>query len=141
MTSPAAIGEGSGDFGLPQQWINDLAVLPPGQVEHLEVVYFHHTIRCDSCIEAERLTRKTLDTYFAAEMGSGLVALVTADVDSGENAALVEQYAATGPSLYLGITKGKALYIYPVDFWDVLADEGQFLALLRDKIDRVVAGY
>jgi len=122
------------------QWIDDLALLPPGPVERLEVAYFHHTVRCDSCIEAERLTRKTLDTYFTAEMESGLVALVTADVDSGEDAALVQRYAAAGPSLYLGISKGAALYIYPVDFWNSLGDESQFLVLLRGMIDQVLAG-
>ena len=80
------------------QWIDDLALLPPGPVAHLEVAYFHHTVRCDSCIEAERLTRKTMDAYFTAEMESGLVALVTGDVDTGQDGALVGKYAATRPS-------------------------------------------
>ena len=45
------------------QPINDLDQLPPGQAEHVEVAYFHRTQRCAGCIEAERLIRKTFETY------------------------------------------------------------------------------
>jgi hypothetical protein len=137
VTSPPA---GAARAVPSPQWSDDLAPLPPGPVEHLEVAYFHHTVRCDSCIEAERLTRLTLDTYFPAQMESGLVALVSVDVDTGQDAVRVARYAATGPSLYLGITKGGSLYLYPVDFWSVLGSEDQFQDLLGGMIDRILAG-
>lgn len=118
-----------------------LSQLPPGKVEHVEVVYFHRTQRCASCIEAERLTRKTLDTYFADRLKSGGMSLVVADVQKPQNAALARKYEASGSSLYLGILNGGVEYILPVnDVWLVLQNEAKFMTTLRDKINLVYGG-
>ena len=126
--------------GVPQR-IEDLSQLPFGQVEHVEVVYFHLTQRCSGCIEAERLTRKTLDTYFADRLKTGEMSLVVADIQNPQNGALVLKYDAYGPSLYLGIVKGGIEYIWPFyDMWLTSGDEAKFMASLRDKIDIVYYG-
>lgn len=126
--------------GVPQR-IEDLSQLPFGQVEHVEVVYFHLTQRCSGCIEAERLTRKTLDTYFADRLKTGEMSLVVADIQKPQNGALVQKYDAYGPSLYLGIVQGGIEYIWPFyDMWLTSGDEAKFMASLRDKIDIVYYG-
>ena len=123
------------------QQIEDLSHLPPGQVEHVEVAYFHRTHRCAGCIEAERLIRKTFDTYFTDQLESGEMSLVVADVQKQQNAALVQKYNAYGSSLYFGIVKDGTQYIWPVsDIWFALGDEPRFMALLRDKINIVYGG-
>ncbi len=105
------------------------------------MAYFHLTKRCSGCIEAERLTRKTLDTYFADRLQSGEMSLVVADVQKQENAALVQKYNAYGPSLYLGIIKDGIEYIWSVsDIWFALEDEPKFMALLRDRINIAYGG-
>ncbi len=127
--------------GKPVQSIKDLSQLPPGQAEHVAVVYFHRTQRCASCIEAERLIRKTLDTYFADKLKSGVMSLVVADVQKPQNAPLVRKYDAWGSSLYLGIVKGGVEYTWAViDIWFAMGDEPKFMALLRDKINTVYGG-
>ena len=127
--------------GKPVQSIKDLSQLPPGQAEHVAVVYFHRTQRCASCIEAERLIRKTLDTYFADQLKSGVMSLVVADVQKPQNAPLVRKYDAWGSSLYLGIVKGGVEYTWAVsDIWFAMGDEPKFMALLRDKINTVYGG-
>jgi hypothetical protein len=124
------------------QPINDLDQLPPGQAEHVEVAYFHRTQRCAGCIEAERLIRKTLDTYFTDRLQTGEMSLMVADVQKQENAALVQKYNAWGSSLYFGIVKDGTQYIWPVsDIWFALGDEPRFMALLRDKINIVYGGH
>ena len=124
------------------QRIEDLSQLPFGQVEHVEVVYFHLTQRCSGCIEAERLTRKTLDTYFADRLKTGAMSLVVADIQNPQNAALVQKYDAYGPSLYLGIVKGGIEYIWPFyDIWLTSGDEVKFILSLRDKIVIVYYGH
>ena len=123
------------------QRINDLGQLPSGPVEHIEVAYFHRTQRCSSCIEAERLTRKTLDTYFADQLQSGEMSLVVVDFQKQQNAALAQEYDAYGPSLYLGILKDGVKYIWPIsDIWFALDDEAEFMALLSDRINIVCGG-
>ncbi|MGA9350476.1 MAG: nitrophenyl compound nitroreductase subunit ArsF family protein [Anaerolineae bacterium] len=123
------------------QQIKDLGQLPPGRTERVEVAYFHRTQRCSSCIEAERLTRKTLDAYFADRLKSGEMSLVVTDVQKPQNAALVQKYDAYGPSLYLGTIKDGIEYIWPVsDIWFALSDEPKFMALLRDRINIAYGG-
>ena len=120
------------------QPIDELGQLPPGRPDHVEVVYFHLAERCSGCLEAERLTRKTLDTYFANRLQSGEMSLVVADLQDPQNAALVQKYDAYGPSLYLGIMKDGAEYTWPVnDIWFTVSDEPEFMASLLDKLDTV----
>jgi len=122
--------------------IKDLGQLPPGQAEHVEVVYFHRTQRCAGCTEAERLVRKTFDTYFTDQLQSGELSLVVADVQKQENAALVQKYNAYGSSLYFGIVKDGTQYLWPVsDIWFALGDEPRFMALLLDKINTIYGGH
>ncbi len=108
----------------------------PGLVEHVEVAYFHTTQRCASCLEVERLTRKTLDTFFSSELKSGAVSLVVADVQKSENAALVKKYDAFAPALYLGARKGGTWYIWMDSVvWLMLDDEAKFMDSLRASIN------
>ncbi len=123
------------------QPINDLDQLPPGQAEHVEVAYFHRTQRCASCIEAERLVRKTFDTYFTDQLESGEMSLVVADVQKPQNAALAEKYDALSSSLYLGIVKDGIEYTWLVsDIWFTRSDEARFMATLRDEINIAYGG-
>ena len=139
-TAPPAAAATSGP-ARPIQRVNDLGQLPPGKAEHVEVAYFHRTQRCAGCQEAERLTRETLNTYFTAQLQSGEISLVTADVQKLENAALTRKYDASGSSLYLGVVKGGVEYILPVDdIWFVVKDEVKFLAMLRDRLNAVSGG-
>ena len=123
------------------QPINDLDQLPPGQAKHVEVAYFHRTQRCASCIEAERLIRKTFDTYFTDQLESGEISLAVTDIQNPQNAALAEKYDALSSTLYLGIVKDGIEYTWLVgDIWFAMGDEPRFMALLRDKINTAYGG-
>jgi len=126
---------------VPIQQVYEPDRLPPGQAEHVEVAYFHRTQRCAGCIEAERLIRKTFDTYFTDQLESGEISLVVADIQNPQNAALAEKYDALSSSLYLGVVKGGIEYTCPVsDIWFATRDEPRFMALLRDKINTAYGG-
>ncbi|GEM_PF-592923 len=138
-TVAAANSATSSDMSV--QPINDLDQLPPGQAEHVEVAYFHRTQRCASCIEAERLIRKTFDTYFTDRIESGEMSLVVADIQKPQNAVLAQKYDALSSSLYLGVVKDGIEYTWLVsDIWLTLSDEARFMALLRDKINTAYGG-
>jgi hypothetical protein len=123
------------------QRINDLEQLPPGRTERVEVAYFHRTQRCSSCIEAERLTRKTLDTYFADRLKSGEMSLVVADIQKPQNAALAQKYDALSSTLYLGTVKDGIEYTWLLsDIWFAMGDEAKFMVVLRDKINIAYGG-
>jgi hypothetical protein len=73
----------------------------------LQIVYFHAKNRCPTCISIEDNTKKTLDTYFAAQLKDGTIKLQVLDVSEEKNEKMVEKYQAEGSSLYLTRIAGK----------------------------------
>lgn len=129
------------DPALPSRAIAKLGALPPGIADHVQVAYFHRSQRCASCVEAERLTRKTLNAYFADQIRNGEMSLVVADVQNPANADLARSYGASGSELYLGIVKKGTLYVYPVgEIWLAVGNEARFMATLRTTIDAASGG-
>lgn len=72
----------------------------------LQVVYFHAKYRCPTCLSIEENTKKTLNTYFADKLKSGVITFVSLDVSEKENEAMVEKYEADGSSLFLTQVNG-----------------------------------
>ncbi len=125
---------------LPVQQVGTIEALPPGPVDHIDVVYFHATQRCPTCLEIERLTRHTVEAYYASETASGAIELVVANVQESSNAALAGQYGAATSDLYLGIFKNGVHYTYlHSDAWLLAHDEPAFIASLRARLDALRA--
>ncbi len=115
--------------------VRTLAEVPAGPADHLEVIYFHRTARCESCNTAERLSRLTVGTLFAEDLESGKVTYSVVDVQQAPNAAVAERYGAYGPSLYLGIFKGDTQYIWHAsDTYVALNSDSAFVSILSDRI-------
>jgi hypothetical protein len=73
----------------------------------LQIVYFHAKYRCATCTSIEENTRKTLDTYFSAQLKNGTIKLQVLDVSDEKNEKLAEKYEASGSSLFLTKLDGK----------------------------------
>ncbi|MHC1773968.1 MAG: nitrophenyl compound nitroreductase subunit ArsF family protein [Lentimicrobium sp.] len=73
----------------------------------LQIVYFHAKYRCATCTSIEENTRKTLNTYFSAELKNGTIKLQVLDVSDEKNEKLAEKYEASGSSLFLTKLEGK----------------------------------
>ncbi|MBK6964454.1 MAG: thioredoxin [Bacteroidales bacterium] len=73
----------------------------------LQIVYFHAKYRCATCTSIEENTRKTLDTYFSAQLKNGTIKLQVLDVSDEKNEKLAEKYEASGSSLFLTRLDGK----------------------------------
>ena len=67
----------------------------------LQIVYFHAKYRCATCISVEENTKKTLDTYFAAQLKDGTIKFQVLDVSDSKNEKIAEKYEASGSSLFL----------------------------------------
>jgi hypothetical protein len=118
------------------QRISQLGEMPAGKPEHVQVVYFYANHRCWSCRSLERLTRKTVSTYFTDAINSGYLELVVLNYEEAKNKAIVDEYGAWGSSLYIGIEKGGRKYVWPMsDAYLLVDDEPQFIATLRARID------
>ncbi|GAB4408412.1 MAG: hypothetical protein OHK0039_11490 [Bacteroidia bacterium] len=110
-------------------------------VVRLEVLDFHTTHRCRSCLAIEKLTRETLDTYFATEQANGRIVFRLVDTDASENAALAERFGAFGTTLILNLEAGQRSQVRDItDFAFKRAwDRAQFQAELKAMIEEMLA--
>ncbi len=116
-------------------WVNDLGELPPGAVSHVDVLYFHRTQRCESCLNAENYTRETLETHFADRLKNGWMSLRVLDMEKKENAALVQKFDVGGSALYLSIWIQGTEYLCPnQDIWFFTSNKYLFVDTLKKKI-------
>ncbi|MDP4280617.1 MAG: nitrophenyl compound nitroreductase subunit ArsF family protein [Bacteroidota bacterium] len=107
----------------------------------LEILYFHATRRCPTCLAIEQNTRKTLDTYFSDQLKTGTIKLKVINVDEGKNKALAERYEATGSALILArFTNGKESKNDLTDFAFSYARNNpeKFIKELKDKINKLL---
>lgn len=125
--------------GSPVQYVSSLADVPPAKRERVEVVYFHRTQRCHSCMTAERLTRRTVETYFSQQIAEGSLSLSVIDVQSREASQVVGEYGAYAPSLFIGVFAGGVHYVYHAsDTYVALRNDAAFLSILRADIEQAL---
>jgi len=106
--------------------------------QKLEVIYFHATRRCPTCMAIEDNTKKTLDTYFAAQMKDGTIKMSVINVDEDKNKAMAEKYEATGSALFLTtVSNGKESRNDMTDFAFSYGrnNPDKFMTGLKDKIN------
>lgn len=107
------------------------------------IVYSTHAkVRCPSCIKMEKLTRKTLDTFFADQQAAKDVEWKELDYEAPENAAFAERHKiATATVLLVRIKDGKEVESknFAADAWKLLGDEERFMDTIRGHIQQFIA--
>jgi len=73
-----------------------------GDIEKLEIIHFHGTNQCSSCIAVGDLAEKTINTYFSDELKSGKITFQHLNAELSENYNLAKKYGVTGSSLWIG---------------------------------------
>jgi predicted DNA binding protein len=109
--------------------------------QKLDVIYFHATRRCPTCMAIEENTRKTLDTYFSNQLKNGTIKLTVINVDEDKNKVIAEKYEATGSALFLTKTNnGKENKNDMTDFAFSCArnNPDKFISGLKDKINELL---
>jgi hypothetical protein len=98
----------------------------------LQIVYFHAEHRCPTCLSIEENTKKTLDTYFSAQLKDGTIKLQVLDVSEAKNEKMVEKYEADGSGLFLTKIDGKK---------ETTTDFTNFaFSYSRNQADKFIAG-
>ena len=112
-----------------------------GPADRVEVVYFHRTQRCRTCIYAEEGTRYTLETYFEDELASGRVTFQVINVQDEENADIVKKYGASYLTLSVNAVRGGTDHIEDVtDIWFAIGDDEAFVEIVKSKIEKSLKG-
>ena len=118
-----------------------LTLMAQNSSRKLEVLYFHATRRCPTCMAIEDNTRKTLETYFSDQLKNGTIKLTVIDVDEDKNKTIAEKYEATGSALFLTTTsKGKESRndLTEFAFSYARSNPDKFKTGLKDKINELM---
>ncbi len=91
--------------------------IPDLSKNKIEVIYFHAEHRCQTCLDIEKNTKYTLETYFPEQLKEGEITFRTFNVDKKENYAKSEEYEAFGSALFLNVIRnGTSKKINLTDF-------------------------
>ena len=104
----------------------------------IEVIDFHTTHRCKTCLKIENNTKTLLQTAYKKEMKAGKISFRTINIDKKANYAIAERFEAAGTALFINVIKnGKETHIDLTDFAFMKAfNEKEFASQLKAKIDK-----
>jgi hypothetical protein len=108
---------------------------PVSNAERIEVVYFHRTERCASCLWVEQMSRKVVESAFAPQLASGKVTYREVDVQKPENRAMAAKYRAGGSQLFVNYVKdGRDSIVEARQTYPFVGNETRFSDALRTII-------
>lgn len=108
----------------------------PSAGDKIEVIDFHTTHRCQTCLKIENNTKALLASDFSQEMDKGQITFRTVNVDEEANFDMAEHFGAAGSALYLNVVKdGQQQHFDLTDFAFMKAfDEAAFSTELKATI-------
>ena len=107
--------------------------------EKIEVVHFHATQQCWSCITVGEYALKTIKERFPDEYKNGVIIYKDINGELAENRDLVMKYRAGGSSLYTNaIIAGSDNIEEDTAVWRLVNNEKQFLDYFEAKIKKML---
>lgn len=108
--------------------------------QKLEVIDFHTTACCVSCLRIEEFTQNTLADNFASELASGQITFQSINVDLPENKDLAKKYQVAGTALFINAilpdNSEKSKQYNRV--WNYLNDQETFKTYLSTVINQLL---
>ncbi|MCX6820590.1 MAG: nitrophenyl compound nitroreductase subunit ArsF family protein [Candidatus Aenigmarchaeota archaeon] len=110
-------------------------------VEKVEVLHFHGTHQCDSCIKVGQYAEDTVNAYFLNETASGILVFAHVNGDLPENIELASKYGATGSSLWIGVYDSSGFHAEQnTNVWYKINDRQGYMSYLKDIITEKLSG-
>jgi len=107
--------------------------------DKIEVVHFHATQQCGSCIAVGELALKTIKERFPDEFKNGKILFKEINTESPENREIVMKYKARGSSLFInGIKDGKDYIKEDATVWRLISNETQFINYFENKLKQLL---
>ncbi len=105
--------------------------------DRVVVYYFHHTLRCETCLRFEAYTDEALRTTFADELGVGELEWHVVNLDDAGSEHFVDDYDITENSVVVvGFRGGEQREWTNLDaIWGCVADKPTFLSFIRDQVE------
>ncbi len=108
--------------------------------DKIEVVHFHGTQQCWSCITVGEYALKTIKEKFPEEHKNGKIVFKDINGELPENRDIVIKYQARGSSLFTNaITDGKDKIEEDVTVWRLVNNESQFINYFENKLKKLLS--
>lgn len=103
--------------------------------EKIEVVHFHGTHQCWSCITVGEYALKTIKEKFPEEYENGTIEFKDINGELSENKEMVIKYQARGSSLFVNAIKnGQDDIGEDVEVWRLVTNETQYINYFENKL-------
>jgi len=110
-------------------------------VQKVEVLHFHGTHQCYSCITVGKYAEETVNTYFSEEVKAGKVRFAHINGELPENSEMVAKYGATGSSLWIGVYDDNGFHKEEnVNVWYKINNKDEYVNYLKGIIERRLRG-
>lgn len=112
----------------------DLEIKP--KADKIEIIYFHASARCASCIKLEEYVEETVNEFFQTEIVSGTISFQKINVDLLENKEIANKFEAVSSSLKINEIYDESDHIEEdTRAWRYLGDKDGFKNYLKNKIE------
>ncbi len=107
--------------------------------DKIEVVHFHATQQCWSCVTVGEYALKTIKEKFSEEYENGIIVFKDINGELSKNRDIVMKYQARGSSLFVNaITDGKDKIEEDVTVWRLIGNQSQFINYFEDKLNKLL---
>ena len=118
---------------------NQLATENKKIAQKIEVVHFHGTQQCVSCIAVGKLALQTIKERFPKEYADGTIVFKEINGELPENNEMVMKYRATGSSLFINaINDGVDNITEDTTVWLKISNEKDFLNYFENKLNNLL---
>lgn len=115
--------------------------VPLSNVTTIEVIHFHNTNQCYSCITVGEYANETVNTYFSQELSEGKISFAHVNAELSENQEIVAKYNANSPSLCIGVYADNTFYKEEnIKVWYKISNKEDYLAYLKGILEKRLAG-
>lgn len=107
------------------------------EVAKIEIIHFHATSQCYSCITMGDYAEQTINTHFKRELDSGKITFTHLNGQLEENYGKVQQYGATGSSLWIGTyyKDGTFKKEENINVWYKISDKQGYLEYFKGVVE------
>ncbi|MBN2167977.1 MAG: sulfite exporter TauE/SafE family protein, partial [Actinobacteria bacterium] len=115
--------------------------MPLGDIEKVELLYFHPRFRCVSCNDVERYAREVVETEFEKEVEGGKLKFKSLAIYDKDNAKLVKELGVTGSSLFVVVSDGDKTEFEEIkSVWLHSDDSARCKQEISDELAKYVRG-
>ena len=115
--------------------------VPASNVSRVEVIHFHGTHQCYSCITVGGYAEETVNTYFSRELKEGRISFAHINADLPENRELVIKYGVTSASLWIGVYDDNGFHKEEdTRVWYKINNKADYMSYLKGVLEKRLNG-